>query len=229
VFPTVIAAALCAPASPPAAPAAAPPDRSRYYFILFGGQSVPFSPWTAHTWATYVKVTPTPGGPVVVEPHTISWLPADQAVRIRNIRPVVGRNFTLPETLEIMRGHKAQVSYWGPFEIDADRYGMAIGQVGALESGGVRYRVLDSFTLNHRVCHCVHAVTYADPVVGRYIQPVLRVGEPGTSNLATKYLRCGACRWCPQSPDWLIPTLGIDRYGAIKREPGEWIPRRWLW
>ena len=35
----------------PAEAVAAP----RYFFVLFGGQSVPFKPRTAHTWATYVK------------------------------------------------------------------------------------------------------------------------------------------------------------------------------
>jgi len=228
VFSTVVAAVLVAPAAPPVAPAD-PPPQSRYYFILFGGQSVPFIPWTAHTWATYVKVTPTGAGPLLVEPHTISWLPLDGAVRIRNVHPVAGRNFTLDETLDMMAGHNAQVSYWGPFEIDADHYDRALGQIDFLDSGAATYRVVDSFRLNPRVCHCVHAVTYADPAVSRFIQPVLRVGEPGTSRLAAKYLRVGSCVCCPQSPDWLIPVLGIDRYGAIHREPGEWIHRRWLW
>jgi hypothetical protein len=63
--------------------------------------------------------------------------------------------------------------------------------------------------------------------VSRYRQPVIRVGEPGTSSLAEKYLRNGAFVGGAQTHDWLIPALGLDRAGVIRRAPGEHIPREW--
>jgi hypothetical protein len=219
----VAAVALIAPAAPGPSPAG-----PRYFFILFAGQSVPFVPRTAHTWATFVKATPLPDGTTLVEPVTISWLPVDGDVRLRNLLPVRGKNYTLEETFAVMAGYRAQVSYWGPYEIDAGRYERAVAQAARLESGQVRYRVIDSFRNKSRVVHCVHAVTHADPVLEAIIQPVLRVGEPGTSKLAAKYAASGAFVGGPVTHDWVLSAVGADGFPAIPRQPGEHIRRRWL-
>jgi hypothetical protein len=211
----------------PAAVSASTATQPRYYFILFGGQSVPFIPRTSHTWATYVKATPTVGS-VVLDAVTISWLPVDGDVRVRNLRPVQGKNHTLDETLAVMMRHRTVMSIWGPYEIDGPRYELAVRQAELLESGRVRYRVIDSFRRNPLISHCVHAVTYADPVLNGAIQPVLRVGEPGTSHLAARFARCGAFVGLPQTHDWLIPALGLECYPLTRREPGEFIRRHWL-
>jgi hypothetical protein len=221
----LLAAAALALAAGPAA--ASDPPGTRYYFLLFGGQSVPFKPRTGHTWATWVKATPTGAGPVLLDSFTISWLPPDGRVHPWRLRSGPGHNFTLDETLAIMAGVNAQVSMWGPFEVDANRYHLACQQAGTLASGAVRFRSLDSLGRNREVVHCVHAVTFADPAVSRYRQPVLRVGEPGTSSLAEKYLRNGAFVGGAATHDWLIPALGLDRSGVIRREPGERISRQW--
>jgi hypothetical protein len=207
--------------------AASDPPGTRYYFLLFGGQSVPFKPRTAHTWATWVKATPTGAGPVMLDCLTISWLPPDGRVHPLRLRSGPGHNFTLEETLAIMAGVNSQVSVWGPFEVDTNRYYLACQQAEVLSSGAVRFRTLDSLGRNREVVHCVHAVTFADPAVSRYRQPVLRAGEPGTSTLAEKYLRNGAFVGGAATHDWLIPALGLDRSGVIRREPGERIPRQW--
>jgi hypothetical protein len=211
-----------------AGPAAAQdPPGTRYYFLLFGGQSVPFKPRTGHTWATWVKATPTGAGPVMLESFTISWLPPDGRVHPWRLRSSPGYNHTLEGTLAIMAREHSQVSLWGPFEVDANRYALACRQAATLESGSVRFRTLDSLGRKQTVAHCVHAVTFADPAVSRYRQPVLRVGEPGTSNLAEKYLRNGAFVGGAATHDWLIPALGLDRSGVIRRVPGEHVPREW--
>lgn len=210
-----------------AGPAAADPPGTRYYFLLFGGQSVPFIPRTAHTWATWVKATPTGAGPVALETTTISWLPADARVRPWKVRSSPGRNWSLDETLAIMAANNGQVSLWGPFEVSSERYRLACEQAALLRTGAVRFRSFDSAGHNREVIHCVHAVTFADPVVCRYRQPVIRVGEPGTSNLAEKYLRNGALVGGAATHDWLVPALGLDRHPVIRREPGESIPRAW--
>ena len=200
----------------------------RYYFILFGGQSVPYRPRTAHTWATFAKATPMVNGQLAVESVTISWLPASGVVRPLRLRSEPGKNHTLEETFAIADSHGDRVSMWGPYEINATRYEMAIAQAGLLESGAVRYRVLDTLGRNKSIEHCVHAITFADPVLSRAIQPVIQVGEPGTSRLAARYLRRGAFVGGAITHDWLIPALGLDTYPVIRREPGERIPRQ-LW
>ncbi|MBN9119130.1 MAG: hypothetical protein J0I06_08215 [Planctomycetes bacterium] len=209
--------------SAPAAPVEAGP---RYYFILFGGQSIPFQPRTAHTWATFVKATPAADGTTILEPVTISWLPAELPVRPLKLRPVEGRNRSLEETFAIAARNNARVSMWGPFETDAGRYELAVRQVDALNSGAVRFRSLDSLGRNRSVQHCAHAVTFADPNLQRLRQPVIRVGEPGTSRLADKYVESGAFVGT-ETHDWLLPALGLDRVAVVRREPGERVPRQW--
>lgn len=221
VFTALVASTL---AAPPAAVVA--PDPCRYYFILFGGQSVPFRARTAHTWAIWVKTTPTVTGAVMVESVTISWLPAGGRVEPFRLRRTTGKNYSLEETFAVAAADNDRVSMWGPYETDAERYERAVAQARLLESGAIGYRVLDSIGLRYSVQHCVHAVTYADPVLRRRFQPVIQVGEPGTSRLASRYLRTGALRHPDLKHDWLIPVLGIDRYPVIRREPGEFILRR---
>ena len=71
-------------------------------------------------------------------------------------------------------------------------------------------------------------MTHASPEVRNRIQPVVRVGEPGTSRLAKLYLRGGAWPGYPEKHTWLLTALETDRYPHLTlREPGERIPRRW--
>lgn len=206
------------------APAAAPAPR--YYVVLFGGQSIPFQPRTAHTFATFVKATPAADGAMALEQVTISWLPADRTVEPSRLRASTGKNFTLAETFDIMAKNNARVSMWGPFETDATRYALAAQQAATLASGAVRFRTLDSLGRNRDVQHCVHAVTFADPNLQWLRQPVLRVGEPGTSKLAGRYADSGAFVGT-RTHDWLLPALGLDPQSVVRREPGERIPRQW--
>ena len=61
---------------PMVAHAEPPKDESKYYVLIFGGQSERNSPKTGHTWATFVKGIPDQkGGGVILESFTISWLP----------------------------------------------------------------------------------------------------------------------------------------------------------
>jgi hypothetical protein len=219
----VAAAALTAPTdSVPPAPTATP---ERYFFILYGGQSLPFKPKTAHTWATFVKAAPDAAGVLNMEHFTISWLPATGEVKPWKCRAETGRNYSLDETFAIATEQKDRVSMWGPYEIDATRYELAVIQMRFLESGAVRYRAIDSFTRNPWVEHCVHAVTYADPILREIVQPVLQVGEPGTSRLAARYLRSGAFIGGAVTHDWVLEAVGADKYPVVRRHPGERIRR----
>jgi hypothetical protein len=219
----VVAAALGAPADPVAP--VPPTIQTRYFFILYGGQSLPFKPKTAHTWATFVKTTPDAAGVIGAESFTISWLPATGEVKPWKCRAETGKNFSIEETFAIATEQNDRVSMWGPFEIDATRYELAVIQRQFLESGAVRYRAIDSFTRNIWIEHCVHAVTYADPILKQIVQPVIQVGEPGTSRLAARYLRSGAFIGGAVTHDWVLQAIGADRYPVIRRYPGERIRR----
>jgi hypothetical protein len=218
----VTAIALTAP-SDPIPPAPAP----RYFFILFGGQSLPFKPNTAHTWGTFVKTMPDATGVIQAESITISWLPATGRVKPWKCRAEPGKNYSLDETFVIAAEQRDRVSMWGPFEIDASRYELAVAQAALLETGAVRYRAIDSFTRNLWVQHCVHAVTYADPLLKELVQPVLQVGEPGTSRLAERYLKSGAFVGGAITHDWVLTAIGADQYPVVRRYPGERIRREW--
>ncbi len=227
--PLILLAVVCGTQPDAAAGSVAWPSPSapaRYFFTLFAGQSVPFRPRTAHTWATWTKVTPSADG-LVVEPITISWLPASGVVRPFRLRAVAGENWSLEETLAIMARYNSRVSRWGPYEVTAENYRLALEQYHFLESGAARYRVVDSFNVNKRVVNCVHAVTHASPYLGNRIQPVIRVGEPGTSRLAAIYLRRGALVGYPVREDWVLRASGGGIYPTVPRQPGERI-RRYL-
>ena len=160
-----------------------------------------------------------------VEPLTISWMPADEGPRLYALLSEPGKNCSLAETFEYMDRRQARISYWGPYEIDADRFNLAAAQAARLRTGGVRYRVIDSLLLDKSVCHCAHAVTYADPNLKWLVQPVLWPGEQGTSLLAAMYDWSGAFAGGGEAThDWLVPILGIDRTTAVQRRPGEWVP-----
>ncbi len=212
--------------SMPVAPQTTTP---RYFIILFGGQSIPFRPRTAHTWATFVKATPTPDGTPAIESFTISWLPYDGDVHPSRIFCVVeGRNFTLEETLALAFANKARVSHWGPYEISADWYARAENQKRLLESGSVRYRVLDSFGFNMKIMHCVRAVIETNDVIPSRPQPVFQIGEPGTSRVARRYLRHGEFLGNGLTHPWVISAIGLDQYPIVKRRSGEFIRYQWF-
>lgn len=193
----------------PTAAAQPPPDGSRYYVLFFGADAGRLRPTRAHTWATYVRATPTADGSVVVEPLTISWLPADGSINVlRPFRPEPGVNLSLHESLGYAAGRGARVAMWGPYETDALRYYLAARQVGLLESGAIAYRAVDSFGHRPGVDHCVHAVTGADPVLAGRRQPVGRIGRQGTAELVGQYIRTGAIDPTVRH-DWLVPALGL--------------------
>jgi hypothetical protein len=205
---TLATAALCVggPDAPPACP--------RYYMLLFGGQSERFRPRTAHTWATYVKVTP--GAPI--EEFTISWLPVSLDVRPSRLRAEPGANFSLHQTLGMMANGNHRVSFWGPFEIGPDFYEASYRQKCFLDSGASRYRVLSVVDLRRSVNHCVHAVIRADPKLDRLCDPVLWYGEAITQRVANALAISGIVPQPHVTHDWLIPVLGVDCY-QLKREP----------
>jgi hypothetical protein len=162
---------------------------SRYSMTLYGSDAGPLRPFRTHTWATFVRETPTPYG-VVVEPVTISWLPADgRPRRLLPLLPQAGRVYSHTETLAYVTGQGQRVAAFGPYPIGPAQFDAAVAQQARLASGAVAYRPVDSFGRRPWLSHCVHAVT--DPFLGGRRQPMTRIGRRGTAQVADQLVQAG--------------------------------------
>lgn len=213
-------------ADPPAVSVGCP----RYYVLLFGGQADRLRPRTAHTWATFVRADPRPGGVTVLEEVTISWLPCRMPVHPFALDPVPGRNYGLRETLEIFHTERTDLSLWGPFEIREAWFRQAVEQKRFLDSGAVRFKTFDGTLLLTAidaaarypdVSHCVHAVTRTDEALRRAVHPVTWYGDLVTRKVAGGMERVGLLVNPNLTHDWLLPVLGVDEYRFTRRGIGE--------
>lgn len=205
---------------------AQPAAGERYFIVLFGTQSVPYRTEYTHTWATFVRTTPTAAGTVAVRADTISWMPATLDIRPFALRREPGVNLTLDQTYRWVASFGGKVSLWGPYEIDADRYARFLARKADLDSGRVDYRAIGSLFRDPTVSNCGQSFAKSSPIINRkYLQPTPKPGEDGTSLLALRYVRVGAFIGPEVTHDWLLPLIGADRYPYTRRLPGERIPR----
>ena len=69
-----------------------------FYLLMFSAQRVPNDPDFSHSFATFVRVTWPGNGPctgnATLEAHTVSWLPANLAVRTFALVAERGRNYS---------------------------------------------------------------------------------------------------------------------------------------
>lgn len=204
---------------------AAPPDE-RYYMTLFGAQSSPPITSKTHTWATFVRTRVTPDGEVPVAVDTVSWMPATLRIHPFAVRRETGVNLSLDATFAWVASVGSHASYWGPYEIDGDRYAEVLARKAELESGTVKYRAIGALTFKQEVSNCGQSFAHASASdVGKYLYPTPSPGETGTSVLARRYLEVGALRGGGATHPWLLPAVGADRFPAVERRPGERIPR----
>jgi hypothetical protein len=140
----------------------------RYYAVIFAYQNASAAPQKTHTWATFVKVGPEDGPKTLpaLERHTISWLPTEFPQTLRmSLVASPGRNYSLSETLHLAARQGLPVRHWGPYEIDESLYVRALSQVAFLNSGRVRYKLVEpirrrrAFLRTGGALHCTHAVT----------------------------------------------------------------------
>jgi hypothetical protein len=182
-----------------------------YYVLIFGAQRVPNRPKYSHSFATFVRAVGT--GPCAdtywLEAHTISWLPATGNLCVRSLLPECGRNFDLDATLRHLYGNGDRVALWGPYQIDRDLYCRAVQQRTLLESGQVRYKVVDSGHRTDRVCNCVHALTgLVDGHRRHLLTPAW--GEPASCMLSQQYEPWYIGGRCVHA--WVASRLGLDRF-----------------
>jgi len=206
------------------------PPRERFYVIVFAYQQLPIKPHLAHSFATFIKVSESAGG-CEVESDTVSWLPEKLKVRVFSPRSESGRNLTLEESLAEARKHHAQVSYWGPYEIDRELYQRGIERAQMLRAGKVKYRAVDIFVRAGKVFNCVHAIgDILDEGWPLRVMPS-RWGISASSQVLSRYRPYLVD---PETThDWLLPCLNLDPTTMQKRGLNErtWylLPRLRIW
>jgi hypothetical protein len=186
-----------------------------YYFVMvFSSERDSPMPKYSHTWATFVKATPVLPQGFVLEAHTISWLPENGVMRVVALLPEPGRNFDLESTLRWALNSGQRLFMWGPYQVDPALYDRARAQKALLESGCVRYKVIDTGRRSDRVSNCIHAVAaVADG--HRLRATTLQWGEPAGA-LVTRTME----PWLinpAQTHDWVASALGLDRYAPDRR------------
>ncbi len=186
-----------------------------YFVVVFGSQRTPNNPNYAHSWATFVRITGSAPCPRL-EAHTISWLPANMTVRTRALLAECGQNFDLHTTIRYALDNDERVSMWGPYQIDADLYGRALGQIALLESGKVMYKAIDTGHHSDRVSNCIHAIS---SIVEGYR---LRIASPWWGEPASYSITRRLLPWIVD-PDqskfhWVATQLGLDNYPIVHRD-----------
>src|SRR6201993_3392280 len=162
--------------------------RDRYFIIPFAYQNRGHSPDFSHSFISVVRVFADQKQPKYTrglkrasyrnrnfEAFTISWLPHDfdknphlcvfdgAGSRINpnlnQCRPVVGRSFTLPETLKLAANEKVAVGMWGPYEIRKEAFDIGVKRKRLLDGGSIRYIADDRLYRKDRVAiNCFHAM-----------------------------------------------------------------------
>ncbi len=206
----------------PAGAGAPTPLRSgagdRYYLVYFSSQATPrFN--RIHTFATVVKTAPDaqwPGG-LSVEIATISLMPASHTVNPLNPFSEAAVNLDLAATLSVVQGQGQRVSAWGPFEITAATFGEFAAQKRRLETEPTRYRALDPLSASSPITNCIHAVSDADPELGRAAFPSVLYGDLAAYNLVRRLSARNVIVEPGADHAWLLTRLGLGGRGVVRQ------------
>jgi hypothetical protein len=192
-----------------------------YYILICGAQTTPPLPRYTHCWATTVQTTQLPGcPPLVTRVDTISWLPATRQIRPLRLWVEEGENLDLYTTLEEVGRHREQVSLWGPYESCQELYQRFIAQKSFLEAHGTGYQCIDDLGEAARRgngLNCFHALGVIDPEYHRGQYPAYLFGDAASEYLVQQLFERAVLVPGPQTQDWLVPVLGLDRYPIARR------------
>ena len=187
----------------------------RYYMLIFAYQGVPAGPRTAHSFATFAHATQGKNGTHrLVDVKTISWMPATLNVRLIRGAPERGRNLSLKETLALANSMDANITLWGPYQIDKKLYDRAAKQVKRLDSGTVGYKALDGAVRPDGATNCFHAISDIDADQG-----LLNTGTAFGNDASAMVVR-HLSRWIigrEKTHPWLIERLGLKNV-EVERE-----------
>jgi ABC-type phosphate/phosphonate transport system substrate-binding protein len=128
-----------------------------YFLCVFAYDRVPPRARYSHTFATFIKAEG-----ASIKAHTISWLPRGKDVEVARTQAEPGMNLQLPQTLRFARDLSARVYEWGPYRIRPVLYQRSLRQLEHLNSGSIRYKVLDGAWRPDTASNCIHAVSDID-------------------------------------------------------------------
>lgn len=111
----------------------------RYYLIVWSYQGPDDDVVHSHTFTSFYRGDDLARG--VLRPATISWLPASGVVQPLGAER--GRNFSLDETLQNACHAERSVKAWGPYEVKPALYERALQRVRLLQSGRIRYSMIN--------------------------------------------------------------------------------------
>ena len=185
-----------------------------YFVLMFGSQRSLVAPNDTHSFATFVKVTrmgPQSCDGAMLEAHTISWLPANLKMRVAALLPEAGHNYDLPMTFAFAQRTDQRVSMWGPYPIHPELFQRALKRKAELESGKIRYKVVDTVYGDNSACNCIHAIG------GMIDLPRLRVASVGFGDSASRYLLKDMEPWIlSKTPvTWISSGMELDRYPIV--------------
>jgi hypothetical protein len=196
------------------------PPNERYYILVFGSQSQPLRPKYTHSWATAVRVVDQgPNQSPVVEPSTISWMPATLDIHPLRFRVEKGVDLNLCTTIREMQKNDERISMWGPYEIRRGLYRKLVMQKDFMDGGTTGYQCIDSVGEASRGCgcDCIHAITDCDARFDRQEYPLSRFGERASQHMVQQIMDRGAVINPCATHDWLLGALGIADCGIVKR------------
>ena len=185
----------------------------RYYMVVFSWQSEPNLFRTAHTFASFVKVS---GEGARAEDHrveiqTISWMPRTLAVMPLRVQPEEGVNLDLPKSFKVAASIGSSVGAFPPVAVKKELHDLMVARIGQLNSGKLLYIANDARLRGAGAINCIHAISDADPT-----QPGLDSGlQHGDLSSAAVYRHL--TKWMlpdERVPPWLVDRLGVSMKGV---------------
>jgi len=180
-----------------------------YYVTLFCAESVPYRPTNTHSFVSLVRVA---DGAAAVD--AICWGPANMKIRGITLKPEEGKNFTLTETLDWVKGNGWCVSMWGPYKVERELYCKLKAQAELLSSGTIKYKPTDTFQRRDVAQNCYHALTSPVAPLKRYAGAFTAGDAAGTTILQ-------AYKPWLISPDAthdeFLSVIGADKYELNRR------------
>lgn len=189
------------------APAGARADD--YYVTVFCAESVPYRATNTHSFASLVRVA---NG--AAETDAICWGPANMKIRGITLRPEEGKNFTLPETLDWVKGNCWRVSVWGPYKVECDLYRKLKCQADLLSSGAIKYKPTDTIQRRDVAQNCYHALTSPVAPLKRYAG-AFTAGDAAGTTILQAYKP-----WIVDTGtthDEILTLIGADKYDLVRR------------
>jgi hypothetical protein len=184
----------------------------RYFAEFYSYDSSGNSIRGSHTFARFYRVE----NGRVVDASEISWLPKwgyfGRGYRMPMGGSVPGRNYSVQETLVIARRTGAKVRFHGRFETSPDLFLSAQQQKAKLESGSIRYRLVDNFSYP-QATNCIHAVT---GVVG-YLNTGTKHGQTATKAVVESFLETG--KMAPSGQALAPPPTSAPSTQAFRERP----------